>query len=275
MATSETSGRSSPSRSRFTPTSTSNSPRRRSRRTRTRSSVTNLRVQVLDPHAEIAVVLGQVLGHALGQGRHQRALARRSALRADLRQQIVDLTVDRPHQHRRIEQPGRTHDLLDDGRPPASSSLVLAPGSPKRRSPGRAALRTPRTCSGRLSSAEGRRKPWSNQRFSLRLIGRRGTSRAPAGGHVGLVDDDQRVVGQVIHQRRRRVAGAAPGQVPRVVLDPVAVADLLHHLEVEAGSADGVAGPPAASPPLELRQPLLELLPDRLMARTSCSRGVT
>ena len=36
---SETSGRSSPSRSRFTPTSTSNSPRRRSRRMRTRSSV--------------------------------------------------------------------------------------------------------------------------------------------------------------------------------------------------------------------------------------------
>ena len=50
---------------------------------------------------------------------------------------------------------------------------------------------------------------------------------------VALVDDDERVVRQVIEQRRRRLARRAAGQVPRVVLDAVAVADLTDHLEVE------------------------------------------
>src|SRR3970282_1387776 len=48
MATSETSGRSSPSRSRLMPTSTSNSPRRRSRRISTRRAVEALVEQVVD-----------------------------------------------------------------------------------------------------------------------------------------------------------------------------------------------------------------------------------
>jgi hypothetical protein len=50
---------------------------------------------------------------------------------------------------------------------------------------------------------------------------------------VTLVDDHQRVVGQVVEQRRRRLARRAARQMARVVLDAVAVADLAHHLEVE------------------------------------------
>ncbi len=49
-----------------------------------------------------------------------------------------------------------------------------------------------------------------------------------------LVDEHQRVGRQVVDQRRRRLAGAAARQVARVVLDALAVADLGHHLEVEA-----------------------------------------
>ena len=52
-------------------------------------------------------------------------------------------------------------------------------------------------------------------------------------GLMALVDDDQRVLRQVVEQRRRRIAGLAAGQVPRVVLDAVAVADLVDHLEIE------------------------------------------
>ena len=52
-------------------------------------------------------------------------------------------------------------------------------------------------------------------------------------GLMALVDDHQRVVGQVVEQRRRRLARRAAGEVARVVLDAVAVADLPHHLEVE------------------------------------------
>ena len=50
---------------------------------------------------------------------------------------------------------------------------------------------------------------------------------------MALVDDQQRIVRQVVEQRRRRLAGRPAGEMPRVVLDAVAVADLLHHLEVE------------------------------------------
>ena len=53
-------------------------------------------------------------------------------------------------------------------------------------------------------------------------------------GHVALVDDHQRVRRQIVDQRRRRLAGAAAGQVPRVVLDALAEAQLGQHLEVEA-----------------------------------------
>ena len=50
---------------------------------------------------------------------------------------------------------------------------------------------------------------------------------------MAFVDDDQRVVGQVVEQRRRRRTRRAAGQMARVVLDAVAVADLPDHLEVE------------------------------------------
>ncbi len=51
--------------------------------------------------------------------------------------------------------------------------------------------------------------------------------------HVALVDEDQRARRQIVDQRRRRLARAAPRQVPRVVLDALAEPDLGHHLEIE------------------------------------------
>ena len=51
---------------------------------------------------------------------------------------------------------------------------------------------------------------------------------------MALVDEHQRVGRQVVDERGRRLAGIAARQVARVVLDALAVADLGHHLEVEA-----------------------------------------
>ena len=53
---------------------------------------------------------------------------------------------------------------------------------------------------------------------------------------VGLVDDDQGVLGQVIHQGRGRLPRLAAGEVPGVILDPLAGADLAHHLQIEEGT---------------------------------------
>ncbi len=55
-------------------------------------------------------------------------------------------------------------------------------------------------------------------------------------GLVGLVDEQQRVFGEVFEQRRRRLAGQAAGQEARVVLDPVAATGRGDHLEVEIGA---------------------------------------
>ena len=52
-------------------------------------------------------------------------------------------------------------------------------------------------------------------------------------GDVRFVDHQQRIRRDVVEQARRRLAGHVSGEMARVVLDAVAVADLGHHLQVE------------------------------------------
>ena len=69
-----------------------------------------------------------------------------------------------------------------------------------------------------------------------------GLARPVAGVHgvhlrqrdVRLVDEEQPVLREEIDQAPRRRAGFAAGQMPRVVLDAVAVADFAQHLQVVA-----------------------------------------
>ena len=69
-------------------------------------------MHIADPHAKVAIVVGEILGHLLGQSRYQNPLAIADS-QADLSEQIVDLTTDRAHINLRIEQTGRSDDLLD------------------------------------------------------------------------------------------------------------------------------------------------------------------
>ena len=50
---------------------------------------------------------------------------------------------------------------------------------------------------------------------------------------MAFIDEDERVLRQVIQQRRRGLARHAAGKVARIILDAVAVADFLHHLHIE------------------------------------------
>src|SRR5215467_6814657 len=77
-----------------------------------------------------------------------------------------------------------------------------------------------RNFSGRLSSAEGSRKPYSTN-VSLR-------DRLMA-----LVDEDEEILRVVVEQAGGRLSRRAPGEVARVILDPVAESKLLDHLQVE------------------------------------------
>ena len=74
-----------------------------------------------------------------------------------------------------------------------------------------------------------------------------------------LVDEEQKVFGEVVEQRRRRLARRAARQVARVVLDPVAVAHLLEHLEVEEGALLEPLGLDQLVRGLQLEQPLAQL----------------
>ena len=70
--------------------------------------------------------------------------------------------------------------------------------------------------------------------------------------HVRLVDDEEPVRREVVEQRPRAATRLATRQVPRVVLDPGAVAELAHHLEVERR---------ALAEPRGLERPTLRLEP--------------
>jgi hypothetical protein len=53
---------------------------------------------------------------------------------------------------------------------------------------------------------------------------------------VAFIDEQQRVVGQIFEQGRRRLARQAAGQEAAVVLDPRAAAGGRDHFEVEIGA---------------------------------------
>ena len=176
MATSDTSGRSSPSRSRLMPTSTSNVAAPEIAQDLDALERLDVRVQVAHPHAELVVVLRQVFGHPLGQRGDEHALARRDA-RSDLGEQIVHLPGDGPDDHGRVDQARRPDHLLDDH----AARLLAArtgPGWPRRTPPAALATPTPR------SSAAGCRAPTAGGSRSRPAPAcgpdRRGTCRGPA-----------------------------------------------------------------------------------------------
>src|SRR3954451_14246111 len=123
IATSDTSGRSSPSRSRLMPTRTSYCPSRSSRSSSIRRSVSTslCRYRVRMPasrrvsgaHAGAEEVVGEVLGHLFVQRGDQHPLVALDAV-VDLVDQVVDLALGRLHDHLGVDQPGRPDDLLDD-----------------------------------------------------------------------------------------------------------------------------------------------------------------
>ena len=76
---------------------------------------------------------------------------------------------------------------------------------------------------------------------------------------VALVDDEQVVLREVVEQRVRRFVVHAAVDVHRVVLDAVAVADLLDHLEVVLGAHAQPLCLEQLAVGLEPRQALLEL----------------
>jgi hypothetical protein len=185
-------------------------------------------VQIAHPHAGLGEVVGEFFGHLLGQRGHQDALVALGP-RADLFEQVVDLPLGRLDDDLRVDEAGRADDLLDHA--VCDAHLVLAGCG--------------REIDG-LADAVFELVPLQRAvvecaRKAETVLDERALARGVALVHradlrhrdVGLVDDDEEVVGEEVEQTVRCYARCPRVDVPRVVLDAGAEADLLHHLEVE------------------------------------------
>ncbi len=81
---------------------------------------------------------------------------------------------------------------------------------------------------------------------------------------VAFVDEQQRIVGEIFEQGRRRLAGQAAGQEAAVILDPGAAAGGGDHLQIEMGPLLQPLRLQQPSFRLQFLQPLLQLVADRV-----------
>src|SRR5438552_12665283 len=185
-------------------------------------------MDVADLDADVLKVVGQVLRHLLGERRDEDALVHLDAL-ANLVQEVVDLTARRTHVDLRIDEARRPDQLLDDD---AAAALELVRAWRRRDEdhlPGR-----------RLELAEAERAVVECRRQAEAELDERLLPRAVAAihaadlrhRHVALVDDEEIVLREVADQRRRRLARPPAVEMARVVLDAVAEAHLVQHLEI-------------------------------------------
>ena len=189
-------------------------------------------VHVAHANALLVQILGQVLGHALGQHGDQRAIAGLGRV-ADFAEHVVDLGLGRAHLDRRVDQAGRADHLLGED----AAGLLHLPAAGRRRD------RDRQRAHG-VPFLEAQRPVVHAGRQAEAVFGERRLAAEVAAihaadlrhGDVALVDEDQRVVGDVFEQGRRRIARLAAGEIARIILDAGAGAGRLQHLEVEAGA---------------------------------------
>jgi len=185
-------------------------------------------MHVAHADALLVQILGEVLGHALGEHGDERAVAGGRDL-AHLADEIVDLGARRPHVDRRVDQPGGTDHLLGED----AVRLLDLPRAGRGgdadglRAHGVPFLEPQRAVVHTRGQAEA---VFSERRLAAEVAA---VHAAELGnGDVALVDENERVVGHVFEQRRRRLARPAAGEVARIVLDAGAAAGRLHHFEV-------------------------------------------
>ncbi len=188
-------------------------------------------VQVADPDAVLEQVVGQVLGHLLGQRGHQDPLARVGP-KPDELHEIVDLPGGGLDHDLRIDQPRRADDLLDDR---VRLTPLVGPRGRRDEQPLTDALQELVEHQGPVVPRRRQPEPVLDQ---VVLAGAVPLVHATdlRHGHMRLVEEHHEVVGEVVQQGVGRLPGRATVEVPRVVLDAVAAADLADHLEIVVGA---------------------------------------
>ena len=171
-------------------------------------------MQVFDLDAAFQQVVGQILGHLLGQCRHQRALVFVDAV-LDLGEQVVDLPLGRAHVDLRVDQTGRSDDLLDHAVRQTHLIVAWRGGQVHGLAD---ALQEFRPFEWSVVHRGGQAEAVFDQRAlagRVALVHRADLRH----GDMRLVDDQQEVIREEVEQRVRRGASGAAVKVARIVFD--------------------------------------------------------
>ena len=184
-------------------------------------------VHIAHLDARCLQVVGQILGHLFGQRCDQHAFAF-GGTRVDFADQVVDLPLDRAHHDLRIEQAGWTDNLLDHL--PGTGQLIFA---------GRGGniddlveslvelLEVQRA----VVIGRGQAEPVLDQTLLARAVAVIHGAHLRQ-GDVALVHDEQKILGEIIDQRKRRGTRRTARKHARIVLNTAAKTDLLQHFNV-------------------------------------------
>ena len=189
-------------------------------------------MHVAHANALFVHIFGQVFGHSLGQGRDQRAVAIGGNL-AHLVQQVIHLHLDGPDFDLGIQQAGRADDLFGEN----AARLFDFPR-------GGGGGNKDRLRPHGIPFLELERAVVHAGRQAEPVFGQRELAAVVAFVHsadlrhrdMAFIGKDDGVVGDEFKKGGRRFAGGAARQVAGIVLDAVADAGRLQHLQIEVGA---------------------------------------
>ena len=191
----------------------------------------NVGVQITHTDPMLAQILGQVFCHALGERGHQHPLALLDGL-FGLPQQIVHLGGSRANLDLWVHQAGGAHHLFHH-----LARVLLLIGAGGRRHKHHLGCQLLPLLEFQRTVIHGGRQPEAevDQRFLSGAVTFIHGSQL-RDGHMGLVRNQQRILGQIIEQGRRRFARGATGKQTGIVFHPVAVTQFLQHFDIEPGA---------------------------------------
>ena len=219
-----------------------------------------LRVEPLAADALLLEVARKVLGEAFREGGDQHPLAPRRA-GPGLRQEGRHLPPRRLDADDRVDQAGRADDLLDHL---AARHADLVIGRCRRDVHPLAELLLP-LVEPQRPVVQGARQPEAvlDERALAAEVAREHPAHL-GDGHVRLIDEHEAVLGEEVEQRVRRLPRLPAREVPRVILDPRAIANLKEHLDIITRTSPEPLGFEQLAVLLELFQTLLQFVLDRL-----------
>ena len=185
-------------------------------------------MDVPHPHSDLVQVVGQFLRHAFGKCRHKDFFVDFRPL-PYLLDKVVYLVLGRTYLYRRVEKAGRPHQLLDDKTLRPLELVVGRSGADVHFLGGDCIELVER----QRPVVRGRRKPepiFDKDGFPGMVAA---VHRPNLGyGDMALVNECDEVLREIVYQAERPLAGLPAVQVPRIILDPGAVAHLPDHLYV-------------------------------------------